>query len=61
MQRVAILPLIMAGCYLGLIIYFKVAHGGYKAVDLTASGAEAGEHTPGEVEIRQAEEAGPTG
>jgi len=38
MASVAILPLIMAGCYLALIIYFK-AKGGYKAVELTAAGA----------------------
>jgi len=35
MSRVAILPLIMALCYLGLIIYFR-SRGGYKAIELTA-------------------------
>jgi hypothetical protein len=43
MQNVAILPLIMAACYLGLIIYFS-AKGGYKVVDLAADGHVAGEH-----------------
>jgi len=39
----------MAVCYLGLILYFR-ATGGYKAIDLTAEGAPAGEHavTPAE-------------
>ena len=35
MATVATLPLIMAGCYLGLIIYFK-RKGGYTIVDLSA-------------------------
>lgn len=35
MAWVAILPLIMAACYIGLIIYFK-KKGGYKAIDLVA-------------------------
>jgi MFS family permease len=43
MSTIAILPLIMAACYLGLIIYFK-KKGGYKAVDLSAGGEVAGEH-----------------
>jgi MFS family permease len=34
LATVAILPLIMAACYLGLLIYFKVAQGGYKAIEL---------------------------
>jgi len=38
MATVAVLPLIMALCYVGLIVYFK-ATGGYRALDLTA-----GEH-----------------
>lgn len=35
MSTVAILPLIMAACYLGLILWFK-SQGGYKAVELEA-------------------------
>lgn len=35
MGRVAILPAIMAACYLGLILYF-MSKGGYKAIDLMA-------------------------
>jgi MFS transporter, DHA2 family, metal-tetracycline-proton antiporter len=35
MGRVAVLPAIMAICYLCLILYFK-ARGGYKAIDLMA-------------------------
>ncbi len=46
MATVAILPCIMAVCYLVLILYFKVAHGGYKAIDLTEEGEVAGEHKP---------------
>jgi hypothetical protein len=34
LATVAILPLIMAACYLGLLIYFKVAQGGYMAIEL---------------------------
>lgn len=34
LATVAILPLIMAACYLGLLIYFKVAQGGYTAIEL---------------------------
>ncbi len=34
LATVAILPLIMAACYLGLLIYFKVAKGGYTAIEL---------------------------
>ena len=43
MQRIVVLPIIMAACYLGLIIYFR-AKGGYRAVDLAADGRVAGEH-----------------
>ena len=52
---IAILPLIMAGCYLGLILYFR-AKGGYKAIELTTEG-QASEHavTPAEV-VADAEE-----
>ncbi|MBN2449659.1 MAG: MFS transporter [Lentisphaeria bacterium] len=39
MATVAILPLIMALCYIGLIFYFR-AKGGYKPVDLAAPQAE---------------------
>ena len=35
MATVAVLPLIMAACYLALIIYFRLT-GGYKAIHLTA-------------------------
>ena len=50
MQWIAVLPLIMAGCYLGLILYFR-AKGGYRAIELTAKGEPTGEHavTPAEV------------
>jgi len=50
MATIALLPLIMAGCYLGLILYFR-AKGGYKAIELTANGEPTGEHavTPTEV------------
>jgi hypothetical protein len=34
LATVTILPLIMAACYLGLLIYFKVAKGGYTAIEL---------------------------
>jgi len=56
MEQIAILPLIMAACYLGLIIYFKTK-GGYKAVDLSAEGEVVGEHevTPEEA-VADAEE-----
>ncbi|MHC4563740.1 MAG: MFS transporter [Planctomycetota bacterium] len=43
MQWIALLPLIMAACYLGLIIYFR-ATGGYRAIDLSAEGEPVGEH-----------------
>jgi len=43
MARIALLPIIMAVCYLGLILYFK-ARGGYKAVDISAGGEVTGEH-----------------
>ncbi len=48
MAAIAILPLIMAGCYLGLILYFR-SKGGYKAIELTTDGSQA-EHavTPAE-------------
>lgn len=46
LSRVSILPLIMACCYLGLIIYFKVRYGGYKVVDLSAEGEVVGQHKP---------------
>ena len=38
LATVTILPLIMAACYLGLLIYFKVAKGGYKAIELPTKG-----------------------
>jgi len=37
MAKISVLPLIMAACYIGLIIYFK-KKGGYKAIDLVAEG-----------------------
>ncbi len=43
MARAAILPVIMAACYLGLIFYFR-SKGGYKAIELTPAGEVAGEH-----------------
>ena len=43
MARIALLPIIMAVCYIGLILYFK-AKGGYKAVDISAGGAATSEH-----------------
>lgn len=43
MQWIAVLPLIMAACYIGLIVYFR-AKGGYRAVDLAADGRAVGEH-----------------
>lgn len=43
MATIAILPLIMAACYLGLLAYFR-RKGGYKAMGLTAEGQVAGEH-----------------
>ncbi len=47
MARAAILPTVMAICYLGLIVYFRVAHGGYKTVELPSAGeAPEGEHEP---------------
>jgi len=56
MSTVAILPLIMAVCYMGLIFYFK-SKGGYKAVDLNEEGEVVGEHevTPHEA-VKDAEE-----
>jgi MFS family permease len=49
MQWIAILPLIMAACYISLMIYFK-AKGGYKAIELDSEGKQVGEHpvTPAE-------------
>jgi MFS family permease len=49
MAQIAILPLIMAGCYIGLMIYFR-AKGGYKAIDLSVDGEVVGSHavTPAE-------------
>ena len=43
MQWIAVLPLIMAACYISLMIYFKVK-GGYKAIELDAEGQAVGEH-----------------
>jgi MFS family permease len=43
MAKIAILPLIMAGCYIGLMIYFR-KKGGYEAVDISADGAVVGTH-----------------
>ncbi|MCE5325611.1 MAG: MFS transporter [Planctomycetaceae bacterium] len=37
MKQIALLPVIMAFCYIGLIVYFR-AKGGYKVVELTAKG-----------------------
>jgi len=42
MAEIAVLPLIMAACYLGLIFYFR-AKGGYKPVELAAEGRPAGD------------------
>ena len=49
MAQITVLPLTMACCYIGLIIYFR-KKGGYKAVDLSAEGAVVGAHavTPAE-------------
>ncbi|MHC4982538.1 MAG: MFS transporter [Planctomycetota bacterium] len=55
MAWIAILPLIMAACYLGLIGYFRL-RGGYKIVELTPKGRPAGEHKP-TVEEEVADEA----
>jgi hypothetical protein len=41
MARVAVLPLIMAACYLGLILHFR-KQGGYQAVDLSRDERKAG-------------------
>jgi len=54
MSSVSILPLIMAFCYLGLILYFR-AKGGYAAIDLTDPGRPAGEHKPTAREVLQDE------
>jgi len=40
MATIAILPLVMALCYLGLIVYFK-ARGGYRPVDLMAEAGKS--------------------
>lgn len=59
MKSVAVLPLIMAACYLGLILYFR-AKGGYKAVELTLTGAEdGGTHEPTAEEFEEDAEKGP--
>ena len=42
LAEVAIFPIIMLVCYLGLIIFFK-AKGGYKAVELETGGSAGGE------------------
>ena len=49
MATIAILPLIMAVCYLLLILYFK-AKGGYTAVELSAKGEEIDGHEPSAAE-----------
>ncbi|MGB3086196.1 MAG: MFS transporter [Phycisphaerae bacterium] len=59
MADIAILPLIMAACYLGLILYFK-AKGGYRAVELTAEGEAGGEHEVTPEEAVADEEATPS-
>jgi len=59
MQAIAILPLIMAACYLGLIIYFR-ATGGYRAVDLSVDGEVVGEHPVTLEEALSDETAGPS-
>ena len=43
MARVAVFPLTMAVCYIGLMIYFR-KKGGYKAVDISADGKVVGAH-----------------
>ena len=59
MAQIAILPLIMAACYLGLIIYFR-RKGGYTVVELTAEGTKVGEHKPTVAEEVADEEATPS-
>jgi hypothetical protein len=60
MSNVAYLPMIMAACYLLLILYFK-AKGGYKVVELPAEGESADAQAPPSVEERrEEEESGPT-
>jgi len=57
MASVAILPLIMAACYLGLMLYFK-ARGGYKAVDILGDGGEAPEiEGPADAAVGESDEA----
>ncbi|MHC4985931.1 MAG: MFS transporter [Planctomycetota bacterium] len=58
MQWIALLPIIMAVCYLGLIIYFR-AKGGYRAVDLAADGHKIGEHKVTTTEFLADEAKGP--
>ena len=57
MQTVAILPLIMAACYLGLILYFR-AKGGYTVVELTA---EAQPAESADIEPAEAADEAPSG
>ena len=45
MSSAAILPLIMAACYLALIIYFR-AKGGYKVVELSTERQDPPDHAP---------------
>ena len=59
MQCIAVLPVIMAVCYLGLIIYFR-ATGGYRAVELSAEGKIVGEHPVTLEEALSDETAGPS-
>jgi len=44
--KIAVLPLIMFGCYIGLIVYFQ-SRGGYKAQVLTGHAAEDERFTGG--------------
>ncbi|HUS48098.1 MAG TPA: MFS transporter [Phycisphaerae bacterium] len=59
MARIAVLPLIMAACYLGLIGYFRLK-GGYKVVELTAQAEVSGERKPKSGEEAADEAATPT-
>ncbi|HDZ21790.1 hypothetical protein LCGC14_0454400 [marine sediment metagenome] len=59
MQWIAVLPLIMAACYIALIVYFR-AKGGYRAVDLAADGHVVGEHAVGVEEALADEAQGPS-
>ncbi len=58
MMNVAALPLVMAACYLGLMLYFR-AKGGYKVVELTPEGEVAGTHRPTAEEAEADAEKGP--